>query len=60
MATRIACRSTSGASHRPDLHLVLVTPQIPQNTGSIARSCAATRVALHLVGPLGFQLDDTK
>jgi len=39
---------------------VLVHPQIPQNTGNIARSCAATNVALHLVGPLGFELDDKK
>jgi tRNA (cytidine/uridine-2'-O-)-methyltransferase len=34
--------------------------QIPQNTGNIARSCAATNVALHLVAPLGFELDDKK
>lgn len=45
---------------RADLHLVLVNPQIPQNAGNIARSCAATEVALHLVGPLGFELDDVK
>jgi hypothetical protein len=46
--------------HRPDLNLVLVHPQIPQNAGNVARTCAATRVALHLVEPLGFELDDKK
>lgn len=39
-------------------HVVLVHPEIPQNTGSIARTCAATRTPLHLVEPLGFSLDD--
>jgi tRNA (cytidine/uridine-2'-O-)-methyltransferase len=39
-------------------HLVLVRPEIPQNTGSIARLAAATRCRLHLVGPLGFSLED--
>ena len=45
---------------RKDLHLVLVNPKIPQNVGNIARTCAATAVGLHLVGPLGFELDDKK
>jgi tRNA (cytidine/uridine-2'-O-)-methyltransferase len=40
------------------LHIVLVEPEIPGNTGSIARTCAATGAQLHLVGPLGFSLDD--
>jgi tRNA (cytidine/uridine-2'-O-)-methyltransferase len=40
------------------LHVVLVRPEIPQNTGSIARLVAATRIRLHLVGPLGFRLED--
>jgi len=40
------------------LHVVLVQPEIPPNTGSIARLCAATGVRLHLVGPLGFSLED--
>ena len=40
------------------LHIVLVEPQIPPNTGNIARLCAATGMALHLVGPLGFRIDD--
>ncbi len=42
----------------PTLHIVLVRPEIPQNTGSIARLVAATRARLHLVGPLGFSLED--
>lgn len=40
------------------LHVVLVEPLIPQNTGSIARLTAATRTELHLVEPLGFELSD--
>ena len=40
------------------LHSVLVEPEIPQNTGNIARTCAATGSELHLVKPLGFSLDD--
>lgn len=42
------------------LNIVLVEPQIPQNTGNIARTCAATGARLHLVGPMGFQIDDKK
>ncbi|MGN1031601.1 MAG: tRNA (uridine(34)/cytosine(34)/5-carboxymethylaminomethyluridine(34)-2'-O)-methyltransferase TrmL [Butyricicoccaceae bacterium] len=42
------------------LNIVLVEPEIPQNTGNIARTCAATGCVLHLVGPLGFTLDDKK
>ena len=42
----------------PTLHIVLVRPEIPQNTGSIARTVAAIRGRLHLVGPLGFSLED--
>jgi tRNA (cytidine/uridine-2'-O-)-methyltransferase len=42
----------------PLLNVVLVRPEIPQNTGSIARLTAATRLRLHLVGPLGFSLED--
>lgn len=41
------------------LHIVLLEPEIPPNTGNVARLCAATRCALHLIEPLGFQLDDT-
>jgi tRNA (cytidine/uridine-2'-O-)-methyltransferase len=40
------------------LHVVLVEPEIPPNTGNIARLTAAAGVPLHLVGPLGFKLDD--
>ena len=42
------------------LNIVLVEPQIPQNTGNIARTCAATGARLHLVKPLGFAIDDKK
>lgn len=44
----------------PTLNIVLVEPQIPQNTGNIARTCAATGARLHLVEPMGFQPDDSK
>lgn len=40
------------------LNVVLFEPEIPQNTGNIARTCAATGAVLHLVGPLGFSIDD--
>ena len=40
------------------LHIVLVEPEIPQNTGNISRTCAATGCALHLVRPLGFEITD--
>ena len=46
--------------HLARLNLVLVEPEIPQNTGNIARTCAATGAALHLVEPLGFKIDDRK
>ncbi len=42
------------------LNIVLVEPQIPQNTGNIARTCAVTGAALHLIRPLGFDTDDKK
>lgn len=42
------------------LNIVLVEPRIPQNTGNIARTCAATGARLHLVGPMGFSVDDKK
>jgi tRNA (cytidine/uridine-2'-O-)-methyltransferase len=42
------------------MHVVLVEPEIPPNTGNVARLCAATRTELHLVEPLGFKLDDTQ
>lgn len=40
------------------MHIVLVEPQIPQNTGSISRTCAATDTPLHLVEPLGFDITE--
>lgn len=43
-----------------NLNIVLVEPQIPQNTGNIARTCAATGARLHLVKPMGFTVDDKK
>jgi tRNA (cytidine/uridine-2'-O-)-methyltransferase len=42
------------------MNVVLVEPEIPPNTGNVARLCAATRTALHLVEPLGFKLDNTQ
>lgn len=44
----------------PQLNIVMVEPQIPQNTGNVARTCAATGARLHLVGPMGFRVDDAK
>lgn len=44
----------------PSLNIVLVEPQIPQNTGNIARTCAITGARLHLVEPMGFRVDDAK
>ena len=40
------------------MNIVLVHPEIPQNTGNIARTCAATGTVLHLIEPIGFSLDD--
>ena len=40
------------------LHIVMVEPEIPQNTGNIARTCAGTGTKLHLIRPLGFSTDD--
>jgi len=40
------------------VHVVLVNPEIPPNTGNIARTCAATQTELHLVAPLGFEISD--
>ena len=42
------------------INIVLLEPQIPQNTGNIARTCAATGSRLHLVEPMGFTVDDRK
>jgi len=42
----------------PPFRVVLVEPEIPPNTGSVARTCAATQTPLHLIEPLGFRIDD--
>ena len=42
------------------MHLVLLEPEIPPNTGNVARLCAATRTTLHLIEPFGFKLDDAQ
>lgn len=42
------------------LNIALIEPEIPQNTGNIARTCAATGARLHLVGPMGFTITDRK
>lgn len=44
----------------PILNIVLVEPEIPQNAGNIARTCAATGVRLHIIKPMGFTIDDKK
>jgi tRNA (cytidine/uridine-2'-O-)-methyltransferase len=54
-ADRIVPLERTGAA---PLHVVLVEPEIPPNTGNVARLCAATGCALHLVEPLGFSIDD--
>lgn len=42
------------------INIVLHEPEIPQNTGNIARTCAATGAALHIIRPMGFEIDDRK
>lgn len=42
------------------MNLVLLEPEIPPNTGNVARLCAATKTVLHLIEPFGFKLDDTQ
>lgn len=44
----------------PTINIALIEPEIPQNTGNIARTCAATGARLHLVKPMGFEIDDKK
>ena len=43
-----------------NMHVVLVEPEIPPNTGNVSRSCAITRTTLHLVKPLGFSIENSK
>jgi tRNA (cytidine/uridine-2'-O-)-methyltransferase len=57
MATADAPRLRAAPPEEP-FHVALLEPEIPQNTGSIARLCAATTSPLHLVGPLGFRIDE--
>ena len=42
------------------INIVLVEPEIPQNTGNIARTCKATGSILHIIKPMGFSIDDKK
>jgi tRNA (cytidine/uridine-2'-O-)-methyltransferase len=42
------------------MHIVLLEPEIPPNTGNVARLCAATKSVLHLIEPFGFKLDDSQ
>ena len=59
MKTQPAARVVAPETMRDaPLHVVLVEPEIPPNTGNVARLCAATGCALHLVEPLGFRIDD--
>lgn len=44
----------------PKIHIILHEPEIPQNTGNIARTCAATGASLHIIRPMGFEIDDKK
>ncbi len=57
-ATQPSERVRERAPGAAPLHLVLVEPQIPPNAGNVARLCAATGCALHLVEPLGFSIED--
>lgn len=45
---------------KPNLHIVLIEPEIPNNTGNIGRTCVGTESSLHLVEPLGFEISDSK
>ena len=49
-----------GVKNMSTINIVMVEPEIPQNTGNVARTCAATGARLHLVGPMGFEIDDKK
>jgi tRNA (cytidine/uridine-2'-O-)-methyltransferase len=56
-AERVAAGASDPGAAAP-LHIVLVEPKIPPNTGNVARLCAATGCALHLIEPLGFSIAD--
>jgi len=53
-------RYNIGMQTRNNINIVLVEPEIPQNTGNVARTCAAIGASLHLVKPLGFTITDSK
>jgi tRNA (cytidine/uridine-2'-O-)-methyltransferase len=53
LSSKLRCRALT-----PPFHVCLVEPEIPPNTGSIARTCGATQSVLHLVEPLGFSLEE--
>jgi tRNA (cytidine/uridine-2'-O-)-methyltransferase len=57
-AERVAAASDADAGASAPFHIVLVEPKIPPNTGNVARLCAATGCALHLIEPLGFSIAD--
>jgi tRNA (cytidine/uridine-2'-O-)-methyltransferase len=57
-ASALARQAGKGMSEPVSFHIVLVEPEIPPNTGNIARLCGATGTVLHLVGRLGFAIDD--
>lgn len=52
--------SSPKGKHIMKINIVLYQPEIPQNTGNIARTCAATGASLHLIRPLGFKIDNAK
>src|SRR5882672_5016288 len=56
---RAICNSSVNVDIIAIMHVVLYEPDIPGNTGNVGRSCVATGSTLHLVGRLGFSLDDT-
>ena len=51
-------RDASATQHQ--MNVVLLEPEIPPNTGNVARLCAATKSVLHLIEPFGFKLDDAQ
>ncbi|MGT2744217.1 tRNA (cytidine(34)-2'-O)-methyltransferase [Streptococcus phocae subsp. phocae] len=53
-------QNASATNQKSLNHVVLFQPQIPQNTGNIARTCAATNAPLHIIKPMGFPIDDRK
>lgn len=58
MDSQDTASSSAGPLYEPQLHVVLVAPEIPHNTGSVGRTCLAVGAKLWLVRPLGFRVDD--